>query len=110
MEIDTPGVYHAPIAYGKERHVSDNKIAPHPIEARNRLEKAKRMVEFCDAYLKGATSEGLAMLDDGSWLRINAAMGEALPPSKALISTVIALVAGREMALESVRSSIKAAR
>lgn len=84
-----------------------NKIAPHPVEAQNRLDKAQRMVEFLDTHVPNATARQLSMLDDAAWLRFNHLMGEKLPPSKALVSTVIALVRGREMAIDAVRGALK---
>lgn len=77
----------------------------HPNEIDNRVKKAQRFVAHIDATMPEATAGMLTLLGEPSWKALADGMGENMP-SDATISTIIALVRGREMAVESIRAGI----
>lgn len=79
----------------------------HVNEIDNRLRKAQRFLGHVDDQMPGATAATLSLLGGDSWKMLADAAGEK-ELSDATISTVIALVRGRELAIEAVRSSIAA--
>ena len=77
----------------------------HPNEIDNRLRKAQRFLAHIDANMPGATAATLALLGDASW-RLLAENSCEQPPSNSTISTIIALVRGRELAVDAIRASL----
>ncbi len=77
----------------------------HPKEIDNRLRKAQRFLAVIDSDMPGATASTLSLLGDVSWRMIAGDSGEQ-PPSNSTISTIIALVRGREIAVEAIRGSL----
>jgi hypothetical protein len=77
----------------------------HANEINNRITYAQRIVTFVDREMPGASAESLTMLGEASWRRIANLAGERVP-SDATVSVVIALVRGRELAAEAVRSAL----
>jgi hypothetical protein len=77
----------------------------HYNEIDNRLLKAQRFLKHVDTHLPGATARTLSLLGDDSWKMLADQAGEK-ELSKATISTVIALVRGRELAVEAVLASM----
>jgi hypothetical protein len=77
----------------------------HPNEIDNRMKKAQRFLAHIDANMPGATASTLSLLGDVSWKMIAENSGEK-PPSDSTISTIIAMVRGREIAVEAIRSSL----
>lgn len=77
----------------------------HPNEIDNRMKKAQRFLAYIDSAMPEATAAMLALVGESRWESLARDMGEN-PPSDATISTIIALVRGREMAVESIRAGI----
>jgi len=77
----------------------------HPNEIDNRMRKAQRFLTYMDLSMPGATAGTLAMLGDSAWALLAEHAGEK-PPSDATISTIIAMVRGRELAIEAIRANI----
>jgi len=77
----------------------------HPQEIENRMKKAQRFLAHIDAVMPDATAGTLALLGDPSWNMLAEQAGEK-SPSNATISTVIALVRGREIAVEAIRANL----
>jgi len=77
----------------------------HPNEIDNRMKKAQRFLAHIDAVMPEATAATLTLLGEPSWKMLADRAGEK-PLSNATISTVIALVRGREIAVEAIRGSL----
>lgn len=77
----------------------------HPLEIENRLNKAQRLLAHIDVNMPGATAATLVLLGDASWKLLAENAGEQ-PPSNSTISTIIALVRGRELAIDAIRGSL----
>lgn len=77
----------------------------HPQEINNRLRKAQRFLTHIDANMPDATAATLTLLGDAFWQLLAENLGEQ-PPSNSTISTIIALVRGRELATEAIRASL----
>lgn len=82
------------------------KRVSHPSETENRLAYAQRIIVFLDARLPKAKAANLAVLDHASWNRIATLADEKHMPSKATIMAVIAMVRGRELAVEAIQASL----
>lgn len=77
----------------------------HTHEIRNRIAYAQRMVTHLDKVTPGIEANTLTLWNHASWVRATSQAGEAVP-SEATISVIVALVKGRELALEAIRNSI----
>jgi hypothetical protein len=77
----------------------------HEKEIDNRMKKAQRFLGHLDAVMPEATAGTLTLLGDASWKMLADQAGEK-PPSNSTISTIIAMVRGREIAVEAIRGSL----
>lgn len=78
----------------------------HPNHMENRLAYAQRIVAMLDEHIPSATAANLCALNRASWDRIAVLAGEERKPSEATISVIIAMVRGRELAVEAIKSSL----
>lgn len=77
----------------------------HVNEITNWIAYAQRFLAHIDLNLPGATAATLSLLGNASWRTLAENSGEKAP-SDATVSTIIALVRGRELAVEAIRSSL----
>ena len=80
----------------------------HVNEIDNRLRKAQRLLAHIDTTMPGVTASTLALISDESWVAVAEQAGEKAP-SNSTISTIIAMVRGRELAIDAIRASIATA-
>lgn len=76
----------------------------HTNEINNRLAYAQRFLGFLDREMPGVSATSLSLMADESWGNLAVQAGER-PPSKSTVSVIIALVRGREIAVEAIRGS-----
>lgn len=86
--------------------VNLGKGTSHPNEIENRLAYAQRVIAFMDTHIPQAKAANMAVMDHSSWNRIATLAGEQRMPSKSTISAIIGMVRGRELAVESIKSSL----
>lgn len=78
----------------------------HVNEINNRLLKAQRLLAYIDKSMPGASAATLSLLNDESWAHIATKAGEKTAPSKSTVMTIIAMVRGREIAVDAIRASL----
>lgn len=81
--------------------MSTNTASIHPVAVRNRIAKARRIVDFINAnptVFRRMTSSVAAAMNTEFWEMVNEAMGETRPPSALTIATVLGILAGQEVA------------
>ncbi len=78
----------------------------HPNHMSNRLAYAQRIIALLDDHIPSATAANLCALNRASWDRIARLAGEERMPSEATISVIIAMVRGRELAVEALQASL----
>lgn len=81
--------------------ISTIKSSTHPKHTANRVEMARRIVEFLDTdpIFEGAnTPSVVAEFNDRTWALIASVMGEKQAPAEGTVATVIGILVGREMA------------
>jgi hypothetical protein len=79
---------------------------PHPNHMENRLAYAQRIIALIDEHMPAAKAANLCLLNRPSWDRIATLAGEERKPSEATISVIIAMVRGRELAIEALQASL----
>jgi len=78
----------------------------HVNEIDNRLLKAQRLLAHIDGSMPGASAATLSLLSDESWAYLATEAGEKAAPSKSTVMTIIAMVRGREIAVDAIRASL----
>lgn len=86
------------------RHDDEGRSIMHVNEITNRLAYAQRFLGFLDAQMPGVSAASLSLVSNESWGNL-AVQAQERPPSKSTISVIIALVRGREIAVEAIRGS-----
>lgn len=77
----------------------------HPNETANRLAKAKRLLAFILDRTPNATPSSLNLMERATWNMWASAAGEE-PPSDLTIAQVVALLQGRQDAIEAIREQM----
>lgn len=79
---------------------------PHPSHMENRLAYAQRIIGFLDAHIPNAKAANLCVMNRASWNRVADLAGESAHPAEGTISVVIAMVRGRELAVDALQGAL----